>query len=102
MASEEEQLSSFQRECLQMVEEALGRRGFSGTSKTSGVHENYIVLLVRATDPALEIYIYNDEAGFFQGKKWRIWETQDFPEPEKLKEAFLAALTDALDALASR
>lgn len=98
-----DELSSFQRECLSMVEETLRCRNLVGDARiVSGVQETYVVLKVSAAKPALEIYIYNDEAGFFQGQRWRVWESPDFSEPENLRTRFLAALTDALDSIVPR
>jgi hypothetical protein len=46
--------------------------------------------------PALEIYLYDDEAGFFLGGEWRIWESADYSSLANLESEFLASLARAL------
>ena len=89
-------LSNFQVECTQRALKVLERFGVTVEQTRSGVHEEYIVISAPRQRPRLEIFIYTNEAGFFYGKSWYIWESQDYPRVKDLMKEFLAGLEEKL------
>jgi hypothetical protein len=90
-------LSTFQETCLAQVEDLLRRKGVEPTFQiVSGEGEIYLKASFEYAQKALEVYIYKDEAGFYEDRKWRICETQDFDSDSQLIEHFLEQLSHAL------
>ena len=57
-------------------------------------------MLIGIAQPGLplRIYLYEDEAGFYIGENWRIWEAQDFNDADTLCREFLKDLEQVLSA----
>jgi hypothetical protein len=72
-------LTNFQRNALQEVEELLGnisKLEHNGFQEVVGKKETYLKATVKAPQHVLEVYIYEDEVGYFLDgtKKWIIFE----------------------------
>lgn len=58
-----------------------------------GKKESYYYAICTIKNLSVEVYIYEDEAGFsINGKDWTICENPDYDDEEKLTEAFLEKL----------
>lgn len=89
-------LSPFQSRCAVEVERLLGENDLSFDRQyVMGREESYLVFEVETTG-TLKIYVYDDEAGFFLGKRWHIWEAPDYEESQELLDAFLDGLRSAI------
>lgn len=94
-------LTPFQFQCTSEVARLLRERDFSfRREQVEGEEENYLIFNVESNAPRpLKVYVYEDEAGFFLGERWHVWETQDYEEPQELMSAFLEGLRSAIDVL---
>ena len=91
------ELTPFQVQCQRRVEEILHSHElhFSKTA-VEGEEEDYLVLDVRVpSGTKLQVYVYEDEAGFFEGGEWHIWEKPDHSDAD-LVERFLEGLRYAI------
>ena len=59
-----------------------------------GKTENYYLLSLVRNEVTLKVYVYLDEAGFYQGEDWNMYEKCDFDSPEKLQRSVLSDLKD--------
>ena len=90
--------TAFQRRCRAELEDLLGRRGLSSRSEwVEGEGESYWRALVGELSARLEVFVYEDEAGYYLGSAWHIHEASDFQSEGELMEAFLADLRACLD-----
>lgn len=90
-------LNEFQRSCLERMLALLNHLGVEKYGiELEGVGERYAILRIHGMTTRLDAYVYSDEAGFYQGEQWLIWESQDYPEGHLLCETFLEALERAL------
>ena len=93
-------LTDFQKNALQEVENLLGsilrlERGIF--QEVVGKRETYLKATVKAPQHVLEIYIYEDEAGYLlEGGEWTIFEKPDYSSSGELLGTFLASLRDKL------
>ena len=90
-------LTAFQVRCQHEVEALLRSYGIEFTcAKIDGEEESYLVLDAnRPSAEDLQIYIYEDEAGFFLSNDWHIWEVPDYSEAA-LQAAFLEGIRRAI------
>jgi hypothetical protein len=97
-------LTPFQFRCASEVARVLGEQGLSfSREQVEGEEESYFVFRVQPSAPEpLQIYVYEDEAGFFLGKRWHIWETQDYDTPQGLMNAFLDGLQSTAEQLSEQ
>ena len=56
-----------------------------------GKKDSYLVYDLAVERRQIKVYIYGDEAGFFVGKKWFVFEAQSYPDPETLITHFTEA-----------
>jgi hypothetical protein len=93
-------LSKFQTDRLQECEnlfEKFPNLEHSGFQEVVGKRETYLKATVKAPEHVLEVYIYEDEAGYLlEGGEWTICEKPDYSSPSELLGAFLAGLRDKL------
>ena len=86
--------TAFQSTTVACVRAVLQAYETSFEVEVSGLRDRYYRL--RITDERLserlEIYVYEDEAGFFTGNVWEIWERCDYDTPEQLRAEFVQAL----------
>ena len=61
-----------------------------------GKTENYYILSLVRDGVTLEVYVYVDEMGFFQGEDWNMYEKWDFDSREQLQRSVLSDLKDRL------
>lgn len=91
-------VSPFRSKCASEVAQLLREEDLPfQREQVEGKEESYSVFKVDAATPEpLKIYIYEDEAGFFLGERWHIWETPDYDTPQGLMNAFLDGLRSVL------
>src|SRR5215208_6257195 len=85
-------LTPFQEQCRDALEKFFAeRRVVLSLEVVEGEQETY---LVARPDPAkrLEIFLYEDEAGFFLEEMWHPYEAVDFNSPASLLEKLLSDL----------
>lgn len=88
-----EDLTEFQVECLKAVEDFLRSKKIPfRTEWTRGERENYLVIHPHTNSSNIVIYLYLDEAGFYNNQEWIIFETPDFDTPQQIIEALLKDL----------
>ena len=94
----EKSVTRFQEDCKDHAEAVI--QGFSRIESRpfvlmKGREEDYLYADLRYDKRLIEVYIYEDEAGYMiNGKRWRIFEKPDFSGPEELMHAFSAALRE--------
>lgn len=87
--------TEFQTESLQRTTSLLSSCALPfRVEPVQGREELYVVIriLSRVASEALEVYVYQDELGFFHGENWVICETPDYPDSQALIDAFLQRL----------
>lgn len=57
-----------------------------------GKNEAYLRSVFEFDGNQVDLYVYDDEAGFFWNGKWFIFERPDYPTDVELVAAFLASL----------
>jgi hypothetical protein len=94
-------LTPFQFQCASEVAQLLRKQDLSfRREQIEGKGESYFIFsaVSRLASP-LKIYVYEDEAGFFLGERWHIWETPDYETPQALMSSFLAGLQSTIEEL---
>lgn len=91
--------SPFQLHCASEVAKLLREKGLSFRREPiEGNEESYFIFRMdSSTVEPLEIYVYEDEAGFLVGKDWHIWESPDYETPQELISAFLKSLRSSIE-----
>ena len=89
-------LSRFQRECSKAVLEKLSQLQVEAEVAAEGSDEDYLRITATETVPRIEIYVYDDEAGFYCGESWTICEAPDFSSPDDLQTELLQRLAGVL------
>ena len=89
-------LTKFQIECKEQIEEMLRANELTVNFSQGGEADRYLYGKVESLRTPLEIYIYEDEVGFFEGREWWICETPDFDSAELMIASFLEQLTGAI------
>ena len=92
MTEHSRQPTAFQEECRERTLEVLRGAGVAADFRWAGVEESYLRAVVDLAEDEYEIFIYEDEAGFFKNGSWRIWEVPDYDSGEELMRAFLTDL----------
>ena len=65
--------------------------------KIVGKRETYFKATAEGPNHGLEVYVYEDEAGYMlDGKRWTIFEKPDYRSENELLEAFLKRLREKL------
>jgi hypothetical protein len=90
---------SFQEACLAETERLLRQTGVETTFESvRGEAEVFLKAAFSYGQKALEVYIYEDEAGFYEDGEWLICESQDFDGDGALIRCFIHRLSKALRA----
>ena len=99
-------LTRFQEECKSEVASLFGRYGVhvafnegSCDSYAAGHSDKevYLVSTARVGRSTFRCYIYEDEAGYYEGDVvWKIFESPDFEGATSLIRAFIADLDSAM------
>ena len=93
-------LTKFQRDGLEECESLLEKfpnMEHSGFQEVVGKRETYLKATVKAPQHVLEVYLYEDEAGYLlEGGEWIIFEKPDYPSSAELLNAFLTKLHENL------
>lgn len=71
-------LTIFQLKCREALEKLLLDKGLSAAFEVQGVDEKYMLARLANLGDRFEVYIYEDEAGFFSGEEWHPYERVDF------------------------
>lgn len=80
----------FQVRCRSALEKMLGTSGFSAPLEhVVGSGESYFRVLVKEVPIRFEIFVYEDEAGFFEGESWHAFEAVDFDTDDELVDRFV-------------
>ena len=61
-----------------------------------GETESYCILELLRTTPSIKVYVYTQEAGFFEGNDWHIYERCDFDSPEELVRTLVSDMRSRL------
>ncbi len=86
-------MNEFQANCLVAVADLLKRKGKAYEPLlVERLYESYYRLQISCTGREIDVYIYEDEAGYFVDRKWHIREAPDFDDPQNLIDRFLADL----------
>jgi hypothetical protein len=99
-------ITVFQERSLAECRDLL--RHFSGVrhrdfEKVVGKKEIYFKLTAEGPNHVLEIYVYQDEAGYMlDGKRWTIFEKPDYRSESDLQKAFLSSLREKLQDIADQ
>ncbi len=90
-------LTPFQEECRRAVCDTLRMHGVAcGFDLVHGEEEDYLRGPFSLTGKSFEVYIYMDEAGFFDADKWFICESPDYTSEEELITNLIQALEKQL------
>jgi hypothetical protein len=93
-------LTDFQKISLQEVENILRSTPnleCGDFQEVVGKRETYLKATAKAPRQVVEIYIYEDEAGYLlEGGEWTIFEKPDYSSSGELIETFLASLREKL------
>ncbi|OGW51435.1 MAG: hypothetical protein A2V62_03355 [Nitrospirae bacterium RBG_19FT_COMBO_58_9] len=93
-------LTNFQRDALHEVQNLFASTPnleLSSFQEVVGKKETYLKATVKAAQHILEVYLYEDEAGYLlEGGEWTIFEKPDYSTSSELLGAFLASLNDKL------
>ena len=93
-------ISGFQEQCLKGCRDVFRQISvlrYGDFEKIAGKTETYFKATAEGRDHALEIYVYQDEAGYMlDGKRWTIFERPDYGSGNELLEAFLKSLREKL------
>ena len=94
-------LTTFQQRCLRALEQHLGARDLTPSFESMEPDRpavsggRYLKASVTLSDSTLDLYIYEDEAGFSYRGAWQICERQDYPSDAALIEALIGELEAA-------
>ncbi len=93
-------LSKFQTDGLQECKnlfEKFPNMEHSDFQEVVGKRETYLKATVKAPQHLLEVYIYEDEAGYLlEGGEWTIFEKPDYSSSGELLNTFLVRLRENL------
>lgn len=93
-------LTDFQKNSLQDVENLLRsipNLECGGFQEVVGKRETYLKATAKAPRHVVELYIYEDEAGYLlEGGEWTIFEKPDYSSSVELLGAFLSSLREKL------
>jgi len=93
-------ITGFQARCLEECRNILRQIPVlrSGDfEKIVGKAETYFKATAEGPGHSLEVYVYQDEAGYMlDGKRWTIFEKPDYRSENELREAFLKSLREKL------
>lgn len=93
-------VNEFQRRATSALAEALtaSRKPPLEFTLVRGRKEEFLVAKASRAGQSLDVYIYDDEAGFMSGgTKWKIFERPDYVDDVQLIRSFVAALLKVLD-----
>jgi hypothetical protein len=90
----------FQERCLEECREIFRQipvLRYGDFEKIVGKTGTYFKATAEGPGHALEVYVYQDEAGYMlDGKRWTIFEKPDYRSENELLEAFLKGLRERL------
>src|SRR5947209_12961945 len=90
-------MTEFQRLCQRSTEEFLQKSGVPVRFELKNeAGDPFLVTRFSYGDHDFEVFIYEDEAGFFVDRVWHIQERQDFDTPQQLIAGFLLELTGVM------
>lgn len=93
-------ITGFQERCLDGCRNIFGQIAalrYGEFAKIVGKRETYFKATAEGPSHALEVYVYQDEAGYMlDGKRWTIFEKPDHRSENELIEAFLKSLREKL------
>ena len=93
-------ITGFQERCLEECKNIfrqIAAPRYGDFEKIVGKRETYFKATAEGPNHALEVYVYQDEAGYMlDGKRWTIFEKPDYRSENKLLEAFLKSLREKL------
>jgi|SRR6266403_2109000 len=93
-------ITGFQERCLDGCRNIFGQISalrYGEFAKIVGKRETYFKTTAEGPSHALEVYVYQDEAGYMlDGKRWTIFEKPDYRSENELLEAFLKSLRGKL------
>jgi hypothetical protein len=90
-------MTTFSEQCIGAVNEAAVTQGFPPFEfkLVEGRKENYWRAAPFHEKPFIELYVYEDEAGYMlDGKEWIIFERPDFSTEQELIQQFVASVID--------
>lgn len=90
-------MNTFSEKCIQAVNEAAISSGLPPFEFRfiEGRKENYWRADPPPENPFIELYVYNDEAGYMlDGKRWIIFERPDFSTEQELIQRFVTSVID--------
>jgi len=88
--------TNFQDQLVGSLEKLADDIGASWHSRAVRGEEEYIVVKLARGKTTLDVYVYLDEAGFYKGEEWHMYEQCDFDSPDALKTSILSDLAKAL------
>ncbi len=95
--NQDDTLTPFQSSCRELVEVLMLDKGKEfGFEYICGEGEGYLRGSFTHKGDNFEVYIYIDEAGYFKGRKWRIFEREDFDSQQELEMKFIGELKGEL------
>ncbi len=99
-------INEFQRQTCLRIEnllQTLPQVEANSFQEVIGKEETYLQIHIEGARYTLEVYLYEDEAGYFLDgrpcfprKKWIIYEKPDFSSSKELLQAFLIDLREKL------
>jgi len=93
-------ITRFQERCLgecRNIFRQIRVLRYGDFEKIVGKTETYFKATAEGPNHALEVYVYQDEAGYMlDGKRWTIFEKPDYRSENELLEAFLKSLREKL------
>ena len=93
-------ITGFQERCLEECRtlfRQIPAPRYGDFEKIVGKAETYFKATADGPHHALEVYVYEDEAGYMlDGKRWTIFEKPDYRSQKELMEAFLKSLRGKL------
>lgn len=93
-------ITGFQERCLEECRNTFRQipaLRYGDFENIVGKTETYFKATAEGPNHALEVYVYQDEAGYMlDGKRWTIFEKPDYRSESELLEAFLKSLREKL------
>ena len=89
--------TDFQEHLVAAVEKLASEIGIAAERQLMrGETENYYILVLTRQETRLEVYVYLDEAGFWEKEDWHMYERWDYDSPKQLQRSVLSDLKDSL------
>jgi len=93
---EQKETTNFQKNCVLKCKKFFQEENIS-FEKIIGGSETYYKAFLKVKKHTIELYVYDDEAGFMiDGQDWTIYEQPDYPSGDQLVSTFITGLSKTI------